>query len=127
MLKTWLALRRIFIRLNSARYANEFHLARLLLNSNIDYPNFSGNRKRNALIYRYRRSHVDFDNSWARGESSRMKVQRHGLVVIFLFVSIGLGTGCSYLLNMPASNPHSEYDGPRPWATPWKSPTPAPR
>jgi hypothetical protein len=53
-----------------------------------------------------------------------MKVKRHGLVVIFLLVCISLATGCNYLLTMPAANPHSEYDGPRPWATPWKSPTP---
>jgi hypothetical protein len=68
--------------------------------------------------------HADFDNVWARGESSPMKVKRHGLVVILLFISITLVTGCTYLLTMPAANPHSEYDGPRPWATPWKSPTP---
>jgi hypothetical protein len=53
-----------------------------------------------------------------------MKVKRHGLAVIFLFVSISLVTGCNYLLTMPAANPHSEFDGPRPWATPWKSPAP---
>jgi hypothetical protein len=56
-----------------------------------------------------------------------MKVKPRRLVVIGLFVSIGLVTGCNYLLTMPASNPHSEYDGPRPWATPWKSPTPPPQ
>jgi hypothetical protein len=44
--------------------------------------------------------HADFDNVWARGESSPMKVKRHGLVVILLFISITLVTG----MHLPIDN-----------------------
>jgi hypothetical protein len=59
---------------------------------------------------------------------SAVKVKWVGLTAILLFVLTGLVAGCTYLMTMPAANPHSEYDGPRPWSTPWgATPTPKPQ
>jgi hypothetical protein len=89
----------------------------------------------NTAIYQFRHSAIrnpqfpisddwlrDFDKFSARDEFSQMRVKR--LVWVLIFLVISLVAGCTYLMTMPASNPHSQYDGPRPWATPWKSPAP---
>jgi hypothetical protein len=50
-----------------------------------------------------------------------VKVKSAGFALIFFLIAAISLTACTYLMTMKAWNPHSQYDGQRPWATPWKS------
>ena len=53
---------------------------------------------------------VPFDYGFPMAKSLQLKVKPLMLVVACFLVAAGLVAGCTYLMTMPAWNPHSQYD-----------------